>query len=293
MKFYRGLYEHRVVRDAVSLWNRVSGRAAADSEGNVSVPSDEAQAVTRASDRDALRRRFRDVVYDEVLKQNERWQSLAIAINESVPDPLEHPDVVAYGAALLKTANKFEFTQECSPDRFLTANERRVCELSSSLGETIAGLQQQVQSFAADLKLTHDGSGDERDADKPYHALRLLALYRLSTADEQNHVFELLDYSPEKRLDLVAKLLAYMERGFSRAEALEYLRRRAYVPAALAQRALAKNVITEGYESSEESCGAFVQALRSARVPDDVISDAWVGAGYDPSLIEQALLASP
>jgi hypothetical protein len=293
MKFYQKLSQHPKVRDAVAFLNRFSSPAptAAGSDGNAPGPPSKLQTVIKKIVPASPKKQFHAIVSDQILKRNERWRSLAASIDERLPDPLMHPELVAYGSALLQAAKKFEETQGCAPERFLSDNERRACELSSSLGEIMADLQKEVRSFAADMNLTPDATGGERDSDERYHALHLLALYRVATGDQQDRVFELSGYSAEKRLDLVAALLSYMELGFSRAEAVEYLRRRGYVPAALAQQALAKNVLAEGCVSSEESSGKFVQALRAAYVPDDVIREAWLGAGFDPLLIEHALLA--
>ena len=270
MRFYRGLKDHRVMRDATALLNRVAAaaRPRAPSDGAPSPGPDDA------------RKRFRALVFDEILKPNERWRVLATSVDAGVPDPIEHPDLLAYGAALEKAAEKFEFTENCTRDQFLTANERRVCELSSSLGDTIAAVQQKVQTFAADMKLPPSG---------PYHALRLLALYCTTSPDRRGQIFASLGYDVEKRLSLITELLSYMERGFARGEALEYLRRRGGIPADLAQRALARHVLGDGYSSCEESAARFVQAMRAVYVPDSVIALSWADAGFDLRLVEEAL----
>ncbi|HEX3464828.1 MAG TPA: hypothetical protein VHS78_12345 [Candidatus Elarobacter sp.] len=116
----------------------------------------------------------------------------------------------------------------------------------------------------------------------------MLALYRHTAAEQRDALFELFQYRPESQIEMIAKLVEYMEYGFSRAESLEWLRRHA-APAWLAERAVAARVAAELGAPSEAGAASFARILNGLYLKDETIAAAWTDAGFAPSLIERAL----
>ncbi len=285
MKLYQDLNQHRAVRGAVKLLSGIVRPKAVHSSADAKIDT---VVGSVGPDERAARTIFREQFYDEVLKHAERLQPLAAAAAKSISDPLGSPDVLAYALALRTAANKFAFTHECAPDQFLTASEVSLCETAAVLDGAIAEIRECVEQSAADMKLDSSAERSSTKIAAAFQALRVLALYRHADPDQRDRVFELLEYSPPQQIGIVAKLVEYMELGFSRAESLEWLRRHG-APAWLAQRAVAAHVCAQIGSPSDSGARSYAQILDGLHLKEDMIKTAWIDAGFEPSLIEAAL----
>jgi hypothetical protein len=285
MKLKWDLNEHGAVRGAVKLLSGIVRPKAVDATigariGTVAGTIDAAARAPRAT--------FREQFYDEVLKHAERLQPLAAPAAKSFLDPLASADALAYGLALRVAANKFAFVHELAPELFLTESEQRLCEAAVLLNSVVADIRECVERSASEIKLDAGAERTSTRTEMVFQALRVLALYRQTSAEQRDPLFDLLELRPESQIEIVTKLVEYMEDGFSRAESLEWLRRHG-APAWLAQRAVAARVAAEMGIPSEAGAASFARTLDRLHLKDETIIGAWTDAGFELSLIEHAL----